>query len=106
MRIQELSENDVAKAFSGESVAPKYGGGSAAQKAGGEGGAALKLRGLPYSVTTDDIKKFFSDYGVTDNQVKIGLYPDGYKTGEGAVLFNSEEEAKNAYQRLQGKNIG
>jgi epithelial splicing regulatory protein 1/2 len=38
-----------------------------------ESGIALKLRGLPYSVTADDIKGFFLGYNIQSDSVKIGL---------------------------------
>eukprot|EP00349_Pseudokeronopsis_sp_Brazil_P008477 CAMPEP_0202956076 /NCGR_PEP_ID=MMETSP1396-20130829/633_1 /ASSEMBLY_ACC=CAM_ASM_000872 /TAXON_ID= /ORGANISM="Pseudokeronopsis sp., Strain Brazil" /LENGTH=178 /DNA_ID=CAMNT_0049672943 /DNA_START=367 /DNA_END=903 /DNA_ORIENTATION=+ len=54
----------------------------------------------------DDIKDFFSGFNVQNNQVKIGTNPDGSKTGEGAVIFSDEEEARRAYKERQGRNIG
>ncbi len=67
---------------------------------------ALKLRGLPYQVTVDDIKTFFSGFNVSESQIKIGINPDGRKTGEGAVLFKSEEDCKRGFKEKQGQNIG
>jgi hypothetical protein len=49
------------------------------------------LRGLPYSVTLEDIQSFFSKFRVVPNSIKIGLHRDGLKTGEGAILFETEE---------------
>lgn len=43
---------------------------------GGYGGkpesAAIKMKGLPYSVTKEDITKFFDGYGLVESSVKIG----------------------------------
>lgn len=63
-----------------------------------DAGIALKLRGLPYQVTLDDIKTFFSSYNVQESSIKVGLQPDGRKTGEGAVLFKTEEDCKSAFK--------
>jgi hypothetical protein len=57
---------------------------------------AIKLRGLPYTVKPEDIISFFKGYDVQD-EVKIGKTSDNSKTGEGAVLFSTEEECKRAY---------
>ncbi len=58
------------------------------------------MRGLPYSVRKEDILYFFQGYNFYPEMVKIGENSDGTKTGEGAVLFNSEEEAGRAQKNL------
>jgi hypothetical protein len=52
--------------------------------------AALRLRGLPFSLKNDDIISFFKDYDVYQESVKIGKTQDNTRTGEGAILFKSE----------------
>jgi RNA recognition motif-containing protein len=47
----------------------------------------LKLKGLPYSVTADDILQFFHGYNMIDESIKIAKYPDGKITGEAVVDF-------------------
>uniref|UniRef100_A0A0E0F275 RRM domain-containing protein n=1 Tax=Oryza meridionalis TaxID=40149 RepID=A0A0E0F275_9ORYZ len=56
----------------------------------------LKLRGLPYSATTEDIIKFFVEYELTDENVHIVYRPDGKATGEAFVEFPTAEVAKTA----------
>jgi len=45
------------------------------------------MRGLPYTVSNDGISKFFSDFGMIEDSVKIGKMEDGKLTGEAIVLF-------------------
>jgi heterogeneous nuclear ribonucleoprotein F/H len=56
----------------------------------------LKLRGLPYSATTEDIIKFFVEYELTDENVHIVYRPDGKATGEAYVEFPTAEVVKTA----------
>jgi len=61
---------------------------------------ALKIKGLPYSVQRDDILAFFSDYGMIQDSLKIGVMSDGRLTGEACVLFETSEECQNAQAKL------
>ncbi|XP_062232248.1 uncharacterized protein LOC133929493 isoform X2 [Phragmites australis] len=56
----------------------------------------LKLRGLPYSATTEDIIKFFVEYELTEENVHIVYRPYGKATGEAFVEFPTAEVAKTA----------
>ncbi|XP_021303003.1 heterogeneous nuclear ribonucleoprotein H3-like isoform X1 [Sorghum bicolor] len=56
----------------------------------------LRLRGLPYSATTEDIIKFFQEYELTEENVHIGYRSDGKATGEAFVEFPTAEVAKTA----------
>lgn len=58
------------------------------------------MRGIPYSVTTDDIFKFFGGYGIIEGSVRIGKMPDGKLTGEATVLFATNELAQKAQLSL------
>lgn len=49
----------------------------------------LKMKGLPFSVTRQDIFNFFAGCNLIEDSVKIGAMPDGRLTGEAAVLFAS-----------------
>jgi heterogeneous nuclear ribonucleoprotein F/H len=60
--------------------------------------AALRLKGLPYSVRKEEIMTFFKEYDFFKDSIKIGRNSDGTKTGEGAVLFKNEPECKRAFQ--------
>lgn len=67
--------------------------GSSSQKYGGYSKPALRMIGLPYSVTHDDILQFFHGLGVIEDSIKIGRYADGKTTGEAAVIFDSADDA-------------
>jgi heterogeneous nuclear ribonucleoprotein F/H len=56
----------------------------------------LKLHGLPYSATTEDIIKFFLEYELTEENVHIAISSDGKATSEAFVEFPTAEVAKTA----------
>eukprot|EP00347_Sterkiella_histriomuscorum_P011323 403372892 len=66
----------------------------------------LKLRGLPFSIKRDEINQFFSNFNYVRDSVKLGRTGEGLLTGEGAILFHSEEDSKKAFQQRQGQSIG
>jgi heterogeneous nuclear ribonucleoprotein F/H len=66
----------------------------------------MKMRGLPFQVKREDIMFFFNDYKYYADSIKIGKNQDGTKTGEGAVLFESENECKKAFLEKQGSHMG
>lgn len=53
---------------------------------------SLKMKGLPFSVTRDEILSFFQGTNMIEDSVKIGVYPDGRLTGEACVLFHSDAD--------------
>ena len=67
---------------------------------------AIKLRGLPFSATENDIYHFFRGCGYIADSAKIGRYPEGKPTGEGCILFESQELAYNAQASLNKHYIG
>jgi RNA recognition motif-containing protein len=67
---------------------------------------AIKLRGLPFSVTEDDIVQFFHGYNLIESSIKIGRYANGKLTGDGSVLFDSSLDAKQAFTEKYKHNIG
>jgi hypothetical protein len=67
---------------------------------------AMKLKGLPFSVTEKDILEFFDGYGLVEDSVKIGKMADGKLTGEAAVCFASPEDCQRAHQDKNQKYIG
>lgn len=58
---------------------------------------AMKLKGLPFSVTREDVLKFFEGYGMLENSVKVGKMADGRLTGEAAVLFDAPTSCQTAH---------
>lgn len=67
---------------------------------------AVKIRGLPYQVRYEEVSDLFSNYSYIDRSVVLGTNPDGRKNGFGAILLESEEEAKAASNELQGEHVG
>lgn len=118
VQVQEMTDGDLSAALTGglpSKTGTELTTQDAEEPAGAKGKSgessddaevALKLRGLPYQVTMEDIKHFFSGYNVVAGSIKIGLNPDGSKTGEGTVLFSSVDDARKAYKNLQNRNIG
>lgn len=66
----------------------------------------MKLKGLPYSVTKEDIVKFFHGLGLIDDSVKIGVMTDGKLTGEACVLFETVEDCQTAHGQQNHQHIG
>jgi len=67
---------------------------------------ALKMRGLPYSVTDDDIVQFFHGFGMLEDSIKIGKMNNGKLTGEACVLFETSDDARIAYNDRYKQYIG
>jgi len=53
---------------------------------------SLKMKGMPYSVTRDEIVNFYAGSNIIEDSIKIGVLPDGKLTGEACVQFNSDED--------------
>jgi heterogeneous nuclear ribonucleoprotein F/H len=66
----------------------------------------VRMRGLPFSVKKDEVLQFFHGYDVVPDSVIIGEMSNGKKTGEGVILFKSEDEAARAVSDRNGSNIG
>ncbi|XP_008298476.1 G-rich sequence factor 1 [Stegastes partitus] len=59
----------------------------------------VKLRGLPFDCTEDEIVAFFSGLDIVENGITIVANRKGRRTGEGFVKFTSQEAANEALQR-------
>jgi hypothetical protein len=66
----------------------------------GPGSASLKMRGLPYGATIDDICTFFAGYGILRETISIG------PPGQASVRFTSVQEAARAYAERNQQYIG
>ena len=55
----------------------------------------LKMRGLPFSATTEDILGFFEGHLPIPHSLKLG-YQGSKKSGDGVILFATRKEAKDA----------
>jgi RNA recognition motif-containing protein len=65
----------------------------------------MKLRGLPFGITQEQLSDFFYEYGVSKSDVVIEEI-NGKKTGFGLVFFRDEELAQKARIEKHRKNIG
>ena len=69
---------------------------------GGGGGqqrphtGTLRLRGLPFSASAEDIVKFFGDFNLSQDDIKFVMRSDGKVTGEAYVTFASADDARSA----------
>jgi RNA recognition motif-containing protein len=59
----------------------------------------VKMRGLPWEVTPEDIARFFATLDIAPEGVSIALNFDGRPTGDGFVCFASADHATLALQR-------
>ncbi|XP_066430210.1 G-rich sequence factor 1-like isoform X2 [Eleutherodactylus coqui] len=72
---------------------------AAQSMAGTPSDGTVRLRGLPYSCTEQDIVNFFSGLGITDEGITFVYDQKGRKSGEAFVQFISEEHAEQALLR-------
>ncbi|KAL9319980.1 hypothetical protein ACSQ67_011819 [Phaseolus vulgaris] len=56
----------------------------------------LRLRGLPFSASKDDIMEFFKDFGLSEDSIHIVMNSEGRPSGEAYVEFASAEDSKAA----------
>ena len=71
----------------------------------GEHTGFLRMRGLPFSATKDDIAKFFESYNPVLDSIVLTYRSDGRATGEAYVGFESPDASKNAMD-LHRKSMG
>ena len=64
----------------------------------------LKIRGLPYSVTEEEICYLFREFKMKSDDVIIEIF-NGKKTGYALVFFDSEDSANNAKANYNGSMI-
>ena len=60
---------------------------------------------MPWRVEIEQIEEFLKDYKWIRDSIRIGELEGGRRTGQGCVLFESEEEAERALE-LDGEYIG
>ena len=65
----------------------------------------LRMRGLPFSSTKDDIVKFFEGYSPVIDSIVLTYRSDGRATGEAYVGFDSADASKKAMD-LHRKSMG
>lgn len=71
----------------------------------GEHTGFLRMRGLPFSASRDDIVRFFTGYNPVPESVVLTFRNDGRATGEAYIGFLSPEDSKRAME-LHRKMMG
>lgn len=78
----------------------------------GEGGAVVRLRGLPFTATEQDVYVFFAQHDVADliaegpKAADLLLKANGRPSGQAIVKMKSRADAEKAQRSLSMKNIG
>lgn len=106
-QTQDFLEDFLAVFKSGEPIAPRADGpGRSRSPRGHESdGRLLKLRGLPFQATVDDVVNFCMGYDVVADDVMIGM-KGSRPSGDAFVTFQDAETADRAMNELQRKEIG
>ena len=67
---------------------------------GGVSTTVLRMRGLPYSATSDVVRQFFSNYVLAPGEDAILIITQGFHRGEGYVRFADENTCQAAHTAL------
>lgn len=68
---------------------------------------ALRIHGLPWAATKEEVYEFFADYKVVPDTLIWGLKPeDGRKSGLGSIIFETAEECAKAAEEKDKQYIG
>lgn len=59
----------------------------------------LRLRGLPFSASKEDIMNFFKEFELSEEKIHITATSDSRPTGEAYVEFDSPEDSKSAMSK-------
>lgn len=57
-------------------------------------GSTIKMRGLPFRASTEEVVSFFKGFHVLPDSLHLGVDNLGRPSGEGWITFTSQEEAK------------
>jgi len=66
----------------------------------------VKMRGLPYRATDEEVYEFFKDFKVKEDSMQWGMGADGRKNGWGCIVMENEDEASRAAEALDKQYIG
>lgn len=66
----------------------------------------LKIRGIPFKSTEEDIEEFFTGYGYVPGSVILGVDPDGRSSGEAWIYFGSQSECQRALHDRNREYMG
>jgi hypothetical protein len=66
---------------------------------------AVKLTGMPFNASLADVKEFFADFEVSEENIKIEMVR-GRKSGNAIVFVNEEDDVQRARDELNKQYIG
>ena len=69
-------------------------------------GKRLLVGNLPFSTTSEDLEQLFSEVGKCESAKVVTDRDTGRSRGFGFVEMSSDDEAKAAVDRLNGRDIG
>lgn len=69
----------------------------------GEYTGVVRMRGLPWSTTAQQVREFFGGLQITSDGVQITLTREGRPSGEAYVVFKSEDEMRRALTKDKEK---
>lgn len=69
-------------------------------------GATLKMRGLPFKASTEEVLKFFRGFSIVPETLQFGWDRYGRPSGEAWIAFQSPEEAQRALRERHRDYIG
>lgn len=111
--VGHIQSQNMSGARQGGSGGMSHGGmgGSGGMGADGMMGApavhtgVIRMRGLPFSATKQDVINFFQGLPVADDMIQFVVRGDGRVTGEAFVSFGSTSDSESAMQR-NGNHMG
>ncbi len=65
----------------------------------------LYVGNLPYTMTTDQLRDLFAEFGEVSDAIVISDRHSGRSKGFGFVEFASEEAAQKAIEAMEGKEV-
>lgn len=81
-------------------------GGARSENGSEASGLVVKMRGLPYAATEEDIVQFFGGFRLADGGVCRGRDRHGRASGEAWVRFVDGDEARRAVEMLDKAHMG
>ncbi len=103
---------DLSGAYGGGFAGAGYGGGHGGGSVGGGGGSrqgtgsTIKLQGLPWKSTKQDIETFFQGFDFDPASIRMGTDASGRSDGLAFVTFSSPDAAKHAQAAKNMQYIG
>ena len=66
----------------------------------------VKMRGLPFRVSPEEVLSFFAGFEIAADTLRLGSDAHGRPSGEGWLSFGSEEEAARAARERNRQYLG